>query len=202
MVSVELQDGVVMDIVWPIEGLEIRQAGRSLSGSFRYGSTATVRDRGRVRKERFAPRAFSHAVEDEEREINLLSGHTFAQPLASKQRGSLRLSDSDDSLDFEATLPPENDQPSWMRDAVLAVRGGLINGISPGFRVPPASAVANAVTLIPEPGNPGVSIRLIRQALLYELSLVTRPAYPDTALSLRADEYGKDTDFESLYRLL
>ena len=35
--------------------LEIRQSGRGrvLHGSFRYGSTATVRDRGRVRKERF-----------------------------------------------------------------------------------------------------------------------------------------------------
>lgn len=190
-------------LIYPVEGLEVRQAGRLLAGAFKYGSTATIRDRGRVRKERFAPRAFQHAVNDEEREINLLSGHTFAQPLASKRRGSLRLADSNDALEFEATLPPENEQPSWMRDAVLGVRAGLINGVSPGFRVPPVSAVARATELIPEPGNPGVAIRLIREAILYELSLVTRPAYPDTALSIRADEYaGELEDFQSLYRLL
>ena len=200
MDSGKFQTGVT-GLVWPVEGLEIRQAGRTLSGAFKYGSTATVRDRGRVRKERFAPRAFNYAVEDETREINLLSGHTFDRPLASKQSGSLRLRDSDDSLDFAATLPPESEQPSWMRDTVLAVRAGLVNGISPGFRVPPRSAIANAEELIPEPGNPGVSIRLIRQAVLFELSLVTRPAYPDTSVDLRHEAATVYPD-ESLYRLL
>ena len=40
--------------------LEIRQrgGGRSLAGSFPYGRTATVRDRGRVRKETFRLGAF------------------------------------------------------------------------------------------------------------------------------------------------
>ena len=68
----------------------------------------------------------------------------------------------------------------------LSLQGGLVGGISPGFSVPPASAVPNAEELIPEPGNPGVQIRVIRQAVLFELSLVTRPAYPETDVDLRA----------------
>ena len=145
-----------------------------------------MRDRGRVRKEMFLQRAFAFSVEDEAREIHLLSGHSFDRPLASKRRGSLRLEDRDDGLRFEADLPEEAEQPSWMRDAVMALNAGLVGGISPGFSVPPANAVPNAEALIPEPGNPGVQIRVIRQAVLYEMSLVTRPAYPETAVDLRA----------------
>ena len=180
--------------IFPLEDLELRQrgGGRSLSGRFPYRSRATVRDRGRVRKEEFLQRAFAFAVEDEAREIHLLSGHSFDRPLASKRGGSLRLDDRDDGLRFEADLPIEAEQPSWMRDSVLAMEAGLVGGISPGFRVPPVSAVPNAEELIPEPGNPGVQIRVIRQAVLYELSLVTRPAYPETDVDLRAENEGLD----------
>ena len=45
--------------VYECVGLELRQRGRRLSGRFPYGATATVSDRGTVRKERFAKRAFS-----------------------------------------------------------------------------------------------------------------------------------------------
>ena len=177
--------------IFPVEDLEIRQgeSGRSLRGRFPYGSRATVRDRGRVRKETFGPRAFRFAVEDGEREVHLLSGHSYDRPLATKRGGTLKLEDRDDALIFEAMLPEEAQQPSWMRDTILALQGGLVGGISPGFRVPPASAVPNAERLIPEPGNPGVQIRQINQAVLHELSLVTRPAYPETDVDLRADEH-------------
>ena len=59
--------------------LEIRQrgAGRSLSGSFPYGKTATVRDRGRVRKETFRQGAFSWQLREFARvtsELNIALG--------------------------------------------------------------------------------------------------------------------------------
>ena len=50
------------------------------------------------------------------------------------------------------------------------IRAGLAGGVSPGFRVPPASVVANAEAFEPEPGNPGVQVRVINQAVLHELS--------------------------------
>lgn len=178
--------------------LEYRQRGRELIGRFPYGKLATVRDRGRVRKERFSRRAFKFAVEDPSRDIDLLAGHSFDRPLATRRLGSLELEETDDGLNFVATLPPESEQPSWVQDTVKAVRGGLARGISPGFRVPPSSAVSNAEELLPEPGNPGVMIRQINSAVLFELSVVTRPAYDETSVELRAAE----TNLERFYRWL
>ena len=49
--------------------------------------------------------------------------------------------------------------------------------------------VPDAETLEPEPGNPGVDIRVIRQAVLYELSIVTQPAYAETSVDVRAEDF-------------
>ena len=176
--------------VYELTGLELRQDGRELVGSFPYNQQATIAATGRVRKETFRARAFRFAVEDINRNVHLLAGHNYGTPLASKQRGSLILEDTDDALSFRALLPPEGERPSWMVDTVLAYRAGLIGGISPGFSVPPATAVPDAEELIPEPGNPGVAIRSIRAAVLFELSLVTRPAYTGTEVALRQQSDG------------
>ena len=190
--------------VYEIEHLEYRAPGRVLAGTFPYGKLATISDRGTRRKESIAARAFKFAVDDDAHEIDLLRGHSFDSPLASKRSGTLELEDRADGLAFEATLPPEARQPTWMRDTVLAVRSGLIRGVSPGFRVPPTSAVSNAETLIPEPGNPGVFIRQINQAVLYELSLVTRPSYAESSVDIRSAGLVGPTaaDMERYYRML
>ena len=148
---------------------------------------ATIADRGRTRKEYFRPRAFRFAVEDPTSEINLLVGHDFDKPLASKQARTFDLVDEDSGLSFRAVLPPLDEQPSWMRDQILAIRSGLTRGASPGFKVPPGNVVRNAERLIPEPGNPGVMIREISDAVLYEMSVVTRAAYKETIVDVRDD---------------
>ena len=122
---------------WP-GSLEIRQIGgaRLLVGAFFYGTPAVIRDRGRVRKERFESRAFDFAINQEPaRRIDLLVGHDFGKPIASRQAGTLTLVDGDDAVRFEATLP--DDPPSWVVDVERAVAAGLMTGLSPGFRVPP-----------------------------------------------------------------
>ena len=171
--------------------LEIRQSGRGrvLHGSFRYGSLATIRDRGRVRKERFESRAFRYAIEDEQRQIDILVGHDFGKPIASRKAGTLSIADGDDAVNFEARLP--DDPPSWVVDAEKAIAAGLMVGLSPGFTVPPASVVPGAERLDPEPGNPGVQIRVIREAVLREFSVVTAAAYQDAVVDLRADDFGR-----------
>ena len=171
--------------------LEIRRSGgmRILSGRFNYGSTATVRDRGRVRKERFEPRAFRFAIEDETRQLDILVGHDFGKPIASRKAGTLSIADGDDGVTFEAQLP--DDPPSWVVDAEKSIAAGLMVGLSPGFTVPPASAVPDAERLEPEPGNPGVQVRVIREAVLREFSIVTSAAYADAAVDLRAEDFGR-----------
>ena len=189
--------------VYPVQ-LELRQEGNRpvIIGRFPYGEVATVSDRGRIRKETFEPRAFEFAVNDTTREINFLAGHSFNRPLASRRAGTLTLEDRADGLSFEAVLPPEGEQPTWMMDFLLARRAGLVGGISPGFNVPPATAVASAEVLTPEVGNPAVMVRRIRQAVLFEMSAVTRPAYDGTGLEERADNLIVPDRTLELYRWL
>ena len=171
--------------------LEYRAKGRRLSGSFPYGELATVSDRGTVRKESFAPRAFSFAIKDPDRTISLLRGHDFNAAVAvrSPKFKSLELDDTDASLNFEATLPPASQQSQHVKDTLLDIQNGLLGGVSPGFKTPPRDIVPDAEDFIPEPGNLGVEIRVIKQAVLFELSLVHRPSYKNTSVELRHDQH-------------
>ena len=195
--------------------LELRAQGdrETIRGRFPYGQTATRADRGKVRKEMFGPEAFNwriaeweklqeqaaqalaqnisaaqQAVLEEQLErgsINILVGHDFGKPLGSLKAGNTRIWDSPAALHFETTLPDPDNWPSWMVDTVKAIRSDLANGLSPGFRIPPKDVVPDAERLIPEPGNPQVMIRQILQANLYEMSIVTRPHYGGTDVSIR-----------------
>ena len=173
--------------------LEIREGGRILTGRFPYGGTAIISDRLTTRKEQFSVNAFDYALELAEKKqarIDLLDGHSFDRPLGNTLDESVifenRL-DADGNLGvvFTARLPLPELQPTYMQDLILKIRSGLASGVSPGFRVPPISVVPNAEQLIPERGNPSVMIRKINHAVLYEMSIVTRAAYPDTSVENR-----------------
>lgn len=174
-------------------GLEIRTAKdgrRIVSGRFPYNSLATLSDggrRGRPRKERFAPHAFRHSVESKTQEITLLFGHDFSMPLAAKLNGSLALTDSAEALSFEGTIAPEVADTSFAQDAFALIGAGLVAGISPGFRIPPEKTVPNAESVEEEnPAEGNALIRTIYQAILFELSIVTRPAYNETEVEARS----------------
>jgi hypothetical protein len=173
-------------------GLEVRaegDGGARLSGRFPYGVTATLDSGGngrRPRKERIAPRAFRYAVEDPDREIHLLAGHSFDRPLASKRGGSLKLRDGDDALAFEARIAPEVAQTSHGRDVLALVASGLAVGLSPGFRVAPREVVEKPEEVVEEdPREGNALIRVVRAAILFELSVVTRPAYDEATVEAR-----------------
>jgi hypothetical protein len=157
---------------------------RRLKGRFPYGSRAVLSDggkTGRPQKEEFAPRAFGYRVEREGEDIHLLIGHSYDRPIASRGAGSLSLRDGDDALTFEAMIDEETQQISWVQDFFRAFNAGLIRGISPGFRLPPPRAVAKPEAVTEEDPSEGTAlIRTIFAALLYELSMVTRPAYNET----------------------
>jgi len=181
----------------PEGGLEVRQEGdgsRTLRGRFPYGETATLSDggrRGRPRKERFAPKAFEFRVQQRDADINLLVGHDFNRPLASKLNDTLELRDTEEALEFEARIRPEVLETQHGKDALSLLSAGLATGISPGFRLPPERAVENAETVEREPDNGegsnerGAIIRTVNAALLFELSIVTRPAFEDAQVEAR-----------------
>lgn len=173
--------------------LELRAArngARRLRGKFPYGRTAVLSDGGRQgkpRKEIIAPRAFGFRVKDPKANIHLLVGHDYNRPLASRAAGTLELTDTAEALSFEAEIAPELEAASWVEDFFAALAAGLILGISPGFRLPPARAVAKPETITQEPNNPakgqhGATIRTVHEALLFELSAVSVPAYDETSI--------------------
>lgn len=177
--------------------LELRDAGdgsRRLTGAFPYNSRAVIHSGGngqRPRKEVFAPGSLSFAIEDPDRDIHLLVGHDFNRPLASRKARTFLLNDTDDALTFEAIITQEIQASTWWTDFLAAFLSGLIGGISPGFSVAPRERVR-----VPEktedenPAEGNALIRTIFAAILFELSLVTRPAYPNTELDLRQTDAG------------
>ena len=161
----------------PAEFLETRRAdfGQVIRGFFPYSSRSIIADRGKVRKEEIGPGGFSYAIDDPDREISLLYGHHFDDPIASKQAGNLYIFNDEDGVFFEASLPER--LTALQEKAISEIRAKLLGGVSPGFKVPAASALGRQpVELVPESGT-GVLIRKVKQAVLYEFSLVQRPVY-------------------------
>lgn len=159
-------------------GLEVREGeegSRVIAGRFPYG-VETELARGRF--ERFESRAFSTRLGDADADVHLLSGHDFSRPLASRRSGSLTLQDGEDGLAFEARISPEVAGTSHGRDTLALLSAGLSVGLSPGFRLSPGGERV-------ERRSDGV-VRTIRQAELYELSIVTRPAYSDAQVEARS----------------
>jgi HK97 family phage prohead protease len=178
-------------------GLELRRqddGGARLTGRFPYNSVAVLSDGGRTgrpRKERFAPRAFEFRVDDPKADVHLLVGHDYGKPLASKLAGTLKLLDAAEALIFRATITAAVAETSHGRDALALIGAGLAIGLSPGFRIPPERAVPKAEEVEQEPVKPeagmhGAIIRTILAALLFELSLVTAPAYPEAQVEMRS----------------
>lgn len=152
--------------------LELRAeaGGVRLAGRFPYTTEAELAP-GRF--ERFEARAFAARIEGGA-DIHLLAGHDFNRPLASRDAGTLTIRDTPEALEFEADL---SDGTSWARDFIAAHRAGLIKGVSPGFRVPPGGERI-------ERRGDGI-LRSITRADLFELSTVTRPAYPAAQVEAR-----------------
>lgn len=175
-------------LIFPTEGLEVRQLGGrpTITGRFPYKSLAVMSDRGAVRKESIEPGAFAYTLDDPDRDVHLLVGHSFDKPLASRKAKSLTLKDTEDFLEFIAQIPEGADRASHVVDALAMLGAGLIQGVSPGFRVPPKDVVPGAEKLEPEKGNPSVFIRRLFQLMLFELSLVTKPAYEQSRAALRS----------------
>lgn len=152
---------------------EVRAEGGAtrLSGRFPYGAETAL---GEGRRERFAPGAFRARVAAGEN-VFLLAGHDPEKPLASTEAGSLTLRDDDEALHVEARVAATT---SWAADALAALAAGLTRGLSPGFRVPAGGDVVTRAAA-------GL-LRTVTRADLFEVSLVTLPAYGAAQISARS----------------
>lgn len=153
--------------------MEIRAEGGAthLTAVFPYGRETELAP---GRREVIASRAFAERIEAGE-EIHLLSGHDYNKPLASRAAGNLDVRDVGPGLEISATIEGNT---SWAADFIAAQRAGLIRGLSPGFRVDQGGERI-------ERRSDGI-LRTITRAALFEISAVTRPAYPAAQIEARA----------------
>ena len=198
--------------------IETRQRGRVLSGAMPYNKTFTRSDRGAVRKERFKSNAFNYqirrfaevqkalnraiqeSIEEVQIEIlresldraniNILSSHSFREPLGDLKSGSATITSNNQELAFEVLLPEPRLQPVYIQDLVKQIEAGLVTNISPGFRSVPPGVVDNAERLVRDPGE-NVMTREISEAVLFEISTVTRGSAPLTTLEVRSETNGR-----------
>lgn len=179
-------------------GLELRKGdgdgGVSIAGRFPYNKPAVLTDggrRGRPKKERIASKAFRYRIEEPsehggKKDIHFLVGHDYGKPLASVRAGTLDLRDTEEAVLFTAIITREMQRAAYVQDFLAGFNAGLVIGLSPGFRLPPERNVPNAETIEEEdPAEGRAIIRTVLEALLYEFSAVTRPAYPEAQIEAR-----------------
>ena len=189
--------GIVDDPAYSASGVEVRRRGRGLSGEYRYNTDRVTRDRGRRRKVRVSSGAFSwqlerfaelqeelnesiaeaiesgaaDAVRDRAREVQLLAGRNYDQPLASLRTGTLKLEDGPEALRFEVDELPATSYAADLRAGMDS--GAADYGVDALYSIPPADVVPDAVTIETEPGT-GVEIEVVNRAVLQAIAIVSR----------------------------
>lgn len=126
--------------------------------------------------ERVAPGAFKRSLQSRN-EIKLLWNHDTGEPLASLRGGSLRLWEDKKGLAYEAVMA----NTTRGRDVAELIRSGVIDAMSFGFNVIKDSW--------DEAGN-----RILESVRLHEISVVSYPAYPDTAGTVSVRSAGIDAE--------
>ena len=148
---------------------------RSVDGKLRLRGVAAVfnsmsEDLGF--REVMLPGAFEQALT--EGDPMLLWMHNPDQPLARRSAGNLELRETRDGLEFEAELP----DTTLARDAVELVRAGVVKGMSFAFDM-----VGGMDRWEERDGEPWRFIKRIGK--LFEISLVSEPAYAATSVDAR-----------------
>lgn len=123
-------------------------------------------------KERIMPEALEKTLKEDDQLC--LWGHDAMYVLGRKSANTLDLRVDDKGLYFEVTPPNAN----WARDLVESVHRGDINQMSFGFKVFDERWIQDKET-IKEHGMP---IREILGIKLYEISIVSFPAYSQSSV--------------------
>lgn len=129
--------------------------------------------------ERIAPGAFKRSLQSRN-EVKLLWNHDSGEPLASVRGGTLKLVEDARGLKVQATLA----NTTRGRDVAELIRSKVIDSMSFGF-----SVIKDAWS------NDG-GTRTLEAVRLFEVSIVSSPAYEGTAgtVSVRSTDTGIDAD--------
>jgi HK97 family phage prohead protease len=129
--------------------------------------------------ERIAPGAFRRSLQSRN-EVKLLWNHDAGEPLASVRGGTLRLVEDARGLKVQATLA----NTTRGRDVSELIRSKVVDSMSFGFSV------------IKDSWSNDGAVRTLEAVRLFEVSVVSSPAYEQTAgtVSVRSTDTGIDAD--------
>lgn len=151
-----------------------RVEGRTLYGTVhKFGTRARIKNT----YEEFSPDAFNEVLSRAETDIVAFWNHDRNQILGRQSNGSLRLELDEEELRFELDLP----ETSYANDVRALAEQGLIGGTSFGF-------LPGKVRMGTAPDGLMVRHHLSVRDLI-EVSPVTLPAYSNTSVSVRGQEY-------------
>lgn len=165
-----------------IENLNTRDGdeGESVIGGYAAVFNSPTEIGGGCFTEEIAPGAFSRAIA-ENSDIRALFNHDWNNVLGRTKSGTLKLSEDERGLKFEVTLP----NTSLGRDLKESMQRGDINECSFGF-IPTEEHWDYNV----EPAK-----RMILEVDLFEISVVSIPAYEDTEASvIRSKEVNEQVE--------
>lgn len=164
--------------------LEVRASdtGRTIAGYAAVFNSET--DIGGFFREKIAPGAFGPSLKAD---VRALFDHDSSKVLGRTKAGTLKLSEDDHGLKAEIDLP----DTQTARDLAASMERGDIDGMSFGFRVTKQEW--------DETSDP--PLRTILEVELFEVSVVTFPAYADTEIALRDRDAAKDEERKRLAQL-
>lgn len=129
--------------------------------------------------ERIRPGAFASAIERDD--VRALVDHDPSRIIGRNRAGTLRMAEDDEGLAVE--IDPADTTVG--RDAVESLRRGDVDGMSFAFRVLPDGETWSIEN--------GTYVRELTNVALYDVSVVTYPAYPDTDVAARSLRLDADT---------
>ena len=133
-------------------------------------------------REVIAPGAFTRTLQSGEPVFLLVNHDTDSLPLASTQSGTMALRQDETGLYMEADLDPNNPRA---QELVSAVSRGDVSKMSFAFTVEPGGDTREA------------GLRTLQDLNLFEVSVVTWPAYDATTVGMRTAS-DEDAEAEAL----
>lgn len=125
-------------------------------------------------KERILPGAFKRSLESG-RDVFMLWNHELKFVFGRTSRGTLRLKEDQNGVQFENDVP----DAGWAKDLLPSIKRGDISNMSFSFEDNVAPSMTREGKEI---------VRNVRDATLYEISVVTYPAYESTSVYTRSGE--------------
>lgn len=139
-------------------------------------------------RERVSPGAFKKTLR--EGDVRALFNHNPDFVLGRNRAGTLSLAEDRRGLAIEAQ-PPDT---QWARDLMTSMRRGDINQMSFGFQTIKDSWETDPIS--------NETIRTLLEVRLFDVSVVTFPAYPQTDVSARSALASVGIDVEDLIRAI